>query len=171
MRLTEERSRLVRDVAEQALVKLVAGNETEQGKGGCLQVFHVTPVPCNRGSITTPEPLFACCFDGVNRGKMEKYIRFATEKALRLYGGFFNEQHRASCQSRDRATEKYAGAITVCARHGEGRISEWIILSFSGLSELMDHELVIRIAEGLREHGWDIEDDLDVLRKLAPLSD
>ncbi|MBU2539773.1 hypothetical protein KJ786_01255 [Patescibacteria group bacterium] len=65
--------------------------------------------------------------------KAKKYFDFSLEKGARL---FQHKKHFSSWQSKDEGEDFYAGAI----------ISEDLILSFSGLSELADEALVLMVA-------------------------
>ena len=85
------------------------------------------------GQPLQPIPIGVCPDD-----RVEKCFRLSLEKGERL---FINKTHVSSFQSRDIANKKYGGAITFPN----------LIISFSGLPELVDEAVMLVLAYKL---GW-----------------
>jgi hypothetical protein len=76
--------------------------------------------------------------------KAEKYMSLCQEKAFRLSQ---HDRHASSWQSRDEDLDRFGGAIRGHAQRMSG-VFQPVILSFSGLTEACDEELMIAL--GLR---------------------
>lgn len=87
--------------------------------------------------ITSGRVIFILMLGQVPNEKQEKYLQFSLEKGDRLYKDYKkNFKNFSSWQTRDPDKDKWGGAI----RAGK------YVLSFSGLSELLDEALVLEIA-------------------------
>lgn len=87
--------------------------------------------------ISTGRIIFTIMLGDVSKEKQEKYFQLSLEKGDRLYKDYkTNFKNFSSWQTRQPDKERWGGAI----RAGK------YILSFSGLSELLDEALVLEIA-------------------------
>jgi hypothetical protein len=89
------------------------------------------------------EIIFTVPFGEIPDEKREKYFEFSQEKAKRLFLNFTEKGHTTSFQSRDEDKQQYGGAIYVNYHAGA------IILSFSGMPELIDEAMMITLADKL----------------------
>ncbi len=104
------------------------GNLKPERRGGYLTV------------LVRGEPGFSLCSRvGIFVDDSEQYLAFSQEKAERLQGLW--HQHLSSWQSRDPDNGRWGGAI--CA--------DQLIISFSGLPELVDEAVVTAAAYWLGE--------------------
>ncbi len=103
----------------------VPHNPSPEKTGGYLTVRRISD-----GKI-----LLAVGIGSLDENKRAKYHEFSLEKANRL---LTNSEHLSSWQSRDPANGKWGGAIR--ATKGD------VIISFSGLPELLDEAVCLRLA-------------------------
>lgn len=89
------------------------------------------------------EIIFTVPFGEMPDEKREKYFELSQEKAKRLFENFSKKFHTTSFQSRDEENQQYGGAIYANYRSGA------IILSFSGMPELIDEAMMIALADKL----------------------
>ncbi|MFA5644582.1 MAG: hypothetical protein WC928_03610 [Patescibacteria group bacterium] len=87
--------------------------------------------------------IFTVPFGEIPDEKREKYFEFSQEKAKRLFENFSKKGHTTSFQSRDEEKQQYGGAIYINYHSGA------IILSFSGMPELIDEAIMIVLADKL----------------------
>lgn len=87
-----------------------------------------------------------------NFTERRRFEMFTFEKGLRLAAARWHLPHCISAFEafRDRTLHRYGGAICVeCLVQELGRKPVWLILSVSGLSELLDEAVAVRLAQRL----------------------
>jgi hypothetical protein len=89
------------------------------------------------------EVIFTVPFGEIPEEKREKYFELSQEKAKRVFENFSKKGHTTSFESRDEDKQQYGGAIYVNYHSGA------IILSFSGMPELIDEAMMITLADKL----------------------
>ena len=99
------------------------------------------------GDPTTGLPMLLVPFGEIPDEKAEKYCQFAQEKSRRLAQ---NREYRSSFHTRNPDEQKFAGAI-----RGYG-----LILSCSGLPEMMDEAAMLTLAVGMHELTIDEADGI-----------
>jgi len=101
-----------------------------------------------RGFLTlmdgvTGKILFTIPFGEIPENKWEQYFTLSQEKATRLFETGLPLGHTTSYESRDISKDQYGGAIYVDLH------STVVILSFSGMPELIDEIMMLALAKGL----------------------
>ncbi len=101
-----------------------------------------------RGFLTlmdgiTCKILFTITFGEIPEDKRELYFNLSQEKAIRLFTTGLPLGHTTSYESRDTNKDQYGGAIYVDLH------STIVILSFSGMPELIDEVMMTVLAKGL----------------------
>ena len=96
---------------------------------------------------TNGEIIFTVPFGEIPKDKQEKYFELSQEKAHRLFSQVcmnLPDGHTSSFQSRNVDEDKYGGSIYLNLH------STVLILSFSGMPELIDEAMMIVLAEKVR---------------------
>lgn len=96
----------------------------------------------------TGEIIFTVPFGEIPEDKDEKCFRFSQEKASRLFSQVnlhLPNCHTSSFQSRNKEEEKYGGAVYFDLH------STVIILSFSGMPELIDEAMMLVLGDKVKE--------------------
>ena len=104
-----------------------------------------------RGYLTlmngvTGEIVFTVPFGEIPEEKIEKYFELSQEKANRLFthvNMHLPNGHTTSFESRNEGEQKYGGAVFLNGRQSS------VILSFSGMTELIDEAMMLVLADQL----------------------
>lgn len=91
----------------------------------------------------TGKILFTIPFGEIPEDKWELCFKFSQEKATRLFATGLPLGHTTSYESRDTNKDQYGGAIYVNMH------STAVIISFSGMPELIDEAMMLALARGL----------------------
>ncbi len=97
---------------------------------------------------TSGEIIFTVPFGEIPEDKQEKYFELSQEKAHRLFSQVcmnLPDGHTSSFQSRNVEEDKYGGSIYLNAQ------TTVLILSFSGMPELIDEAMMLVLAEKIRK--------------------
>lgn len=131
----DDYSALVRIVTETVeTFATLAGNPRPESNGGYFTVM----------AVETGLPLLIVPIGEMPQEKVQKYFEFSQEKARRLLAS--QPDGVSSWQTRDPEAGKYAGAIKISMKSGEGDEEKFLILSFSGLPEVGDEAVMLYTA-------------------------